>query len=227
MTKSNAFTLTRLTASNVDPNFQWSTASQAVKNGDPNCITIELEQVQTFRYTWRYGIHSYLAYLRDRLIVARELLNEAGSILFQISDENVHRVRSVMDKVFSDKNFVSIITVKKTTGNRSVLIDNVNDFILRYAKDKSQIKYRRLFEPKNRLKDSSSLFYLDNEQNREFERMSIAESIARNCTEKLFLHRKVDISIEGWRCVRQAFDNQWKGIQARNIVLENDNHRFK
>ena len=88
-------------------NFQWSTTSRDVKDGNKEHITREPEQVKAFRDTWRDGIHSYLTYLRDRLTVARDLLTESGSIFVQIGDENVHRVRALMDEVFGDENFVS------------------------------------------------------------------------------------------------------------------------
>lgn len=97
-------------------NFQWSTTSRDVKDGKADHITREPEQVKAFRDTWRDGIHSYLTYLRDRLTVARDLLTDSGSIFVQISDENVHRVRAVMDEVFGDVNFISLITTKKSGG---------------------------------------------------------------------------------------------------------------
>src|SRR5436190_17435300 len=100
-------------------NFQWSTTSRDVKDGNPEHITREPEQVKAFRDTWRDGIHSYLTYLRDRLTVARDLLTESGSIFVQIGDENVHRVRALMDEVFGDSNFVTEVAFKKTAGQSS------------------------------------------------------------------------------------------------------------
>src|SRR5512134_2902300 len=97
-------------------NFQWSTTSRDVKDGKADHITREPEQVKAFRDTWRDGIHSYLTYLRDRLTVARDLLTESGSIFVQIGDENVHRVRAVMDEVFGVENAGSLITYAKTSG---------------------------------------------------------------------------------------------------------------
>src|SRR5438093_9004724 len=97
-------------------NFQWSTTSREVKDGNVDHITREPEQVKAFRDTWRDGIHSYLTYLRDRLTVARDLLADSGSIFVQIGDENVHRVRALMDEVFSPSNFKSEIAVTKSTG---------------------------------------------------------------------------------------------------------------
>jgi adenine-specific DNA-methyltransferase len=129
-------------------NFQWSTTSRDVKDGNAEHITREPEQVKAFRDTWRDGIHSYLTYLRDRLSVARDLLTESGSIFVQIGDENVHRVRGLMDEVFGDRNFCSQISFVKTSGMSATLMSNVADFILWYAKDKLKAKYRQLFNAK-------------------------------------------------------------------------------
>ncbi len=132
---------------NFKSNFQWSTTSRDVKDNAAN-ITREPEQVQAFRDTWRDGVHTYLTYLRDRLTVARDLLADSGSIFVQIGDENVHRVRGVMDEVFGEKNFCSQITVEKTRSQTSELIAPVCDFLLWYAKDKESVKYRPLISEK-------------------------------------------------------------------------------
>ena len=126
-------------------NFQWSTTSRDVKDGKADHITREPEQVKAFRDTWRDGIHSYLTYLRDRLTVARDLLTDSGSIFVQIGDENVHRVRAVMDEVFGDANFVSEITVKKSGGLGTSGLKNITDFILWYAKDLPALKMRKSY----------------------------------------------------------------------------------
>ena len=126
-------------------NFQWSTTSREVKDGKTDHITREPEQVKAFRDTWRDGIHSYLTYLRDRLTVARDLLTESGSIFVQIGDENVHRVRALMDEVFGTENFVSEIITKKSGGMGESQIDNVADFIIWYSRNKKSMKYRPLF----------------------------------------------------------------------------------
>ena len=123
-------------------NFQWSTTSRDVRDGKAEHITREPEQVKAFRDTWRDGIHSYLTYLRDRLTVARDLLTESGSIFVQIGDENVHRVRAVMDEVFGETNFVSQIGIQKTGGFSQSKIGNIVDHLLWYAKDLDQVKYR-------------------------------------------------------------------------------------
>ena len=131
-------------------NFQWSTTSRDVKDGKVDHITREPEQVKAFRDTWRDGIHSYLTYLRDRLTVARDLLTDSGSIFVQIGDENVHRVRAVMDEVFGDENFISAISVIKTTSATAQFIAGVSDFILWYSKKKDQLKYRNWYVEKGK-----------------------------------------------------------------------------
>jgi adenine-specific DNA-methyltransferase len=139
-------------------NFQWSTTSRDVKDGNVDHITREPEQVKAFRDTWRDGIHSYLTYLRDRLTVARDLLTESGSIFIQIGDENVHRVRAVMDEVFGAQNAVSMITVTKTAGQTADALAGVADFILYFAKNREMVKFRRPFRQKT-LKDDESGVY--------------------------------------------------------------------
>lgn len=129
-------------------NFQWSTTTRDVKDGKAEHIAREPEVVKAFRDTWRDGIHSYLTYLRDRLTVARDLLAESGSIFVQIGDENVHRVRALMDEVFGDDNFCSIISFSKSSPLGSLLLPNVVDFILWFAKSKPALKYRQVFVPK-------------------------------------------------------------------------------
>ena len=129
-------------------NFQWSTTSRDVRDGNRQHITREPEQVKAFRDTWRDGIHSYLTYLRDRLTVARDLLADSGSIFVQIGDENVHRVRALMDEVFGEENFCRIITIRKTAGDTTQILTSQADYILWAAKSKQSIKYRPLFNEK-------------------------------------------------------------------------------
>ncbi|AZN97258.1 site-specific DNA-methyltransferase [Mesorhizobium sp. M9A.F.Ca.ET.002.03.1.2] len=129
-------------------NFQWSTTSRDVKDGAKDQITREPEQVRAFRDTWRDGIHSYLTYLRDRLTVARDLLHESGSIFVQIGDENVHRVRSVLDEIFGEANIVSEIVIQKTYGFSADAISNVSDFVLWYSKNREKLKSRPLYREK-------------------------------------------------------------------------------
>ena len=126
-------------------NFQWSTTSRDVRDGNRQHITREPEQVKAFRDTWRDGIHSYLTYLRDRLTVARDLLADSGSIFVQIGDENVHRVRALMDEVFGEENFISLVSYPTSVGLGARNLDNVNNYLLWYAKDKEGLKFRPLF----------------------------------------------------------------------------------
>jgi adenine-specific DNA-methyltransferase len=126
-------------------NFQWSTTSRDVKDGNTDHITREPEQVKAFRDTWRDGIHSYLTYLRDRLTVARDLLADSGSIFVQIGDENVHRVRALMDEVFGDDNLISVIAVTKTSSSSGNLLSVVNDYVVWFAKERGRAKYRQLY----------------------------------------------------------------------------------
>ncbi|MDZ4817601.1 MAG: site-specific DNA-methyltransferase, partial [Planctomycetota bacterium] len=128
-------------------NFQWSTTSRDVKDGNAGHITREPEQVKAFRDTWRDGIHSYLTYLRDRLTVARDLLTESGSIFVQIGDENVHRVRAVMDEVFGEERFVSLIAFTKgATGlGSSDRMPARLDYIVWYSKGQNSHKFHQLY----------------------------------------------------------------------------------
>ena len=129
-------------------NFQWSTTSRDVRDGNRQHITREPEQVNAFRDTWRDGIHSYLTYLRDRLTVARDLLTDSGSIFVQIGDENVHRVRALMDEVFGEKNFLSLISFRKTGSTSASLLDANNDYLIWFGKDAKTTKYRPLHKSK-------------------------------------------------------------------------------
>ena len=128
-------------------NFQWSTTSRDVKDGNVEHITREPEQVKAFRDTWRDGMHSYLTYLRDRLTVARDLLTDSGSIFVQIGDENVHRVRAVMDEVFGESNFQGMIAVTKTAGGltSTTSVPSRLDYIIVYARHAESVKYRQLY----------------------------------------------------------------------------------
>lgn len=128
-------------------NFQWSTTSTNVKDGKD--MTQEPEMVKAFRDTWRYGIHSYLSYLRDRLVMARDLLTGSGSIFVQIGDENVHKVRSVLDEVFGPENFVSQITVKKTSPLGSDGLAGVSDYVVWFSRNRKLLKYRELYVMKD------------------------------------------------------------------------------
>ncbi|MCE2723496.1 MAG: site-specific DNA-methyltransferase [Betaproteobacteria bacterium] len=128
-------------------NFQPFVRKRDVSHNDDEDMTREPEMVQAYRDTWELGLHSYLTYLRDRLLLARELLTTSGSIFVQISDENLHHVREVMDEVFGAENFISVVTFKKTGAQTSNLISSVSDYLIWYARDKAHVKFRQLFKP--------------------------------------------------------------------------------
>ncbi len=130
-------------------NWQVSTKRRDVKDGRAEDLTRQPEQIKAFRDTWKLGIHSYLSYLRDRLVVARELLTETGSVFVQIGDENVHVVRCLLDEVFGSDNFVSLITVRKTTSEGASLIGSTCDFLIWYGRDRARSKFRPMYQTRS------------------------------------------------------------------------------
>lgn len=131
-------------------NFMPFVNKREVKDGNDSDLTQEPEVLKAFRDTWELGIHSYLAYLRDRSTLARELLSEQGSCFVQISDENLHLVRSILDEVFGASNFCSLINFQTTTGQSSSLLPSISDYLIWYAKDKSKVKFHQLFWSKGK-----------------------------------------------------------------------------
>ncbi len=129
-------------------NWQMKLNNRDVKDNDES-LSGEPEMIKAFRDTWELGIHSYLTYLRDRLVIVRELLTQSGSVFVQISDENVHLVRNILDEVFGSENFVSQIIYTKTSNFTTSTISNIADFIIWYAKDIREVKIRKLFIEKN------------------------------------------------------------------------------
>src|SRR6202451_40447 len=136
-------------------NFQPFVNKRDVKDGKDEDLTSEPEMIKAFRDTWELGIHSYLTYLRDRLLLARELLDESGSCFVQMNDENVHLVRMVLDDVFSGENFVSEISFRKTGSAPSDFISNIADHIIWYAKSKDHLKYRQIFQTRTPVADTT------------------------------------------------------------------------
>jgi adenine-specific DNA-methyltransferase len=130
-------------------NWQASTRSRGVRDGVAEDLTRQPEQVKAFRDTWSHGVNSYMSYLRDRLALSRELLAESGSAFVQIGDENVHLVRCLMDEVFGDINFVSMIIFQTTGGFSTNKISNTCDYILWYAKNIKSLKTRKLYREQN------------------------------------------------------------------------------
>jgi adenine-specific DNA-methyltransferase len=140
-------------------NWQLRLNNRTVTDGQDDSLSGEPEQIKAFRDTWELGIHSYLSYLRDRLLVARELLHESGSCFVQISDENVHLVRCLMDEVFGSANFVASIPFKKTSALGSTGLDTINDYLLFYARNTEVMKYRQLYL--DRMEDLSSFTWIE------------------------------------------------------------------
>ncbi|MFA6031553.1 MAG: site-specific DNA-methyltransferase [Myxococcota bacterium] len=170
-------------------NWQVSTLSRDVKDGKKEDVSREPEQVKAFRDTWKDGIHSYLTYLRDRLMLARELLTESGSIFVQISDENVHRVRALMDEAFGEDNFVSEIVFAKTTSSSSGGLSAVFDYVLWYRKS-SQMKIRPLFISKVAGEEGASQYNFSESQRGE--RRPTREWKGTNSEElKIFAHDNI------------------------------------
>jgi len=142
-------------------NFQWSTTTRDVKDGNRDHITREPEMVKAFRDTWRDGIHSYLTYLRDRLTVARDLLTESGSIFVQIGDENVHRVRALMDEVFGTENYVSTIKFATTSAFTTTHLSRDGDYIIFFSKNIEKLKFRKLFTKRALPVNDSNLRFVE------------------------------------------------------------------
>ena len=141
-------------------NFQPFVRKRDVTHNDDEGLTREPEMVKAYRDTWELGLHSYLTYLRDRLLLARELLTDSGSVFVQISDENLHHVREVMDEVFGAENFCCQIAFRKTTGKGGGLLDNTYDSLLWFAKAKDKVKFNASFEPRT-VKDDDNLRFVE------------------------------------------------------------------
>lgn len=139
-------------------NFQPFVNKREVKDGKDEDLTQEPEMIKAFRDTWELGIHSYLAYLRDRVLLGRELLSESGSVFVQISDENFHHVREVLDEALGVKNYCAQITYQKTGGFSADLLQRNFDYIIWYAKDKAKVKFHKLFQPRQPTSENTQFF---------------------------------------------------------------------
>lgn len=142
-------------------NFQPFVRKNSVKHGADDEMIREPEMVKAYRDTWELGLHSYLTYLRDRLMLAREMLNDSGSIFVQISDENIHHLREILDEVFGAENFCSCITVRKTSGMGATLLPTTQDFLLWYAKDKRIVAYNQIYTSKSESAETDSHYQRD------------------------------------------------------------------
>jgi adenine-specific DNA-methyltransferase len=178
-------------------NFQPFVNKRDVKDGKDEDLTQEPEMIKAFRDTWELGIHSYLAYLRDRLLLARELLSESGSVFVQISDENLHHVRELMDEVFGSANFVTIINFRSMMPLASSNIESVYDYVVWFSKNKSTIKYRNLWSQKA-VGGSSEFIFADSESKgyRKLDKNEIFNIQETLKTEKVF--KRSNLSSSGY-----------------------------
>lgn len=200
-------------------NWQVSTRKRDVKDGKAEDATRQPEQIKAFRDTWQLGIHSYLAYLRDRLQVARELLTESGSIFVQIGDENVHLVRCLLDEIFGSENYCSTIQVQKTGGQASELLACTIDFILWYARTKDSVKYRQLYNDRT-AGDVSLIRYDYGETENGIERRLTKEELYRfieNTSLRIFQY--TSLISEG-----QASSTQSFGFQGQVFAPKGGSH---
>jgi adenine-specific DNA-methyltransferase len=202
-------------------NFQWSTTSRDVKDGKADHITRQPEQVKAFRDTWRDGVHSYLTYLRDRLTVARDLLTESGSIFVQIGDENVHRVRALMDEVFGEENFCGLVGYKKTTGAGSPaigteVIASVKDYLIWYARSKPKVKYRQLYLAKEAGEDGAKSYNrVQSPDGRDVQGLRADEDFGRDYADK------------GWHLVTSGDLTSQTGVDSTRFPVDFEGRRFR
>ncbi|MGH3451947.1 MAG: DNA methyltransferase, partial [Haloechinothrix sp.] len=189
-------------------NWQVSTRKREVSDGKDIDVTRQPEQIKAFRDTWELGIHSYLAYLRDRLTVARELLTDSGSCFVQIGDENIHLVRSILDEVFGSENFVSLITHSKTAGATSDLLPGTADYMIWYAKQRDQVKYRRLFVEKSVGGAGGSKYQQSDEDDRPY-RLDNLTSQAQGREKGEGAAAWFPVALEG-RTFRPTMQSRWK-----------------
>lgn len=157
-------------------NWQVSTRKRDVRDGKDTDLTRQPEQVRAYRDTWELGIHSYLSYLRDRLAVARELLTESGSIFVQMGEENLHLVRAVLDEVFGADNFAGLIAFVTTGGQSASAIGSVNDYVIWYARNRSEMKFHRLYSTRTLGRGGTGQYEYLEGPSREFRRMTAEES---------------------------------------------------
>ena len=185
-------------------NFQPFVNKRDVKDRKDEDLTQEPEMIKAFRDTWELGIHSYLTYLRDRLLLAKELLHESGSVFVQISDENLHHVRELMDEVLGSDNFCSVITFAKTSGQTDNLLASVSDYIIWYAKDRSRVKYHQLYLEKQ----------LDGPGGGEYKKLWLASGVKRQLRDEDIQSGLLD-------------DKQSKIYRLDNLTSQSPGTRYK
>ena len=199
-------------------NFQWSTTSRDVRDGKADHITREPEQVKAFRDTWRDGIHSYLTYLRDRLTVARDLLTESGSVFVQIGNENVHRVRAVMDEVFGEENFVNEIVFVKTSGLSQSFLANRYDYLLWYSKDKEQVKFRQPYSMKSREQGTASTYTWLKRDDGQYRGMTKTEKDTNFIPPGFFAYKADNITSQGNPIVSFYFRGKHYALKSKTTL---------
>jgi len=207
-------------------NWQVSTRKRDVKDGKAEDATRQPEQVKAFRDTWELGIHSYLSYLRDRLVVARELLTETGSVFVQIGDENVHFIRCLLDEVFGSENFLSLITLQKTGGLISEGIVKTLDYICWYAKDISCTKIKQLYLTRKVGDTALERYDLLCLSDNSFRRLTNDEKNTGNIPENAKRCRQVALESANptfpFEFKKKTYNQKWKtnleGLQKLNIA---------
>ena len=199
-------------------NFQWSTTSKSSDNQRDTRITREPEQVKAFRDTWRDGVHSYLTYLCDRLTTARDLLSDSGSIFVQIGDENVHRVRAVMDEVFGDGNFVGEIAFVKTSGLRSNYLSKRYDYLLWYGKCRERLKFRRPYLPKTREDGTADTYTWLRNSLGEFRGMTASEKQGQAIPEGFEIYKADNITSQGNPILQVEFEGKRYSLPSKTTL---------
>ncbi len=200
-------------------NFQWSTTSRDVRDGNATHITREPEQVKAFRDTWRDGIHSYLSYLRDRLTVARDLLADSGSVFVQIGDENVHRVRAVMDEVFGEDNFISQIAFVKTSGLTQNFLSNRYDYLLWYSRNIQSAKFRRPYFPKSKQDGTAATYNWIRNDLGEYRGMTIPEREGEKIPEGYEIYKADNITSQGNPILQIDFEGKQYSLRSKTTAI--------
>jgi adenine-specific DNA-methyltransferase len=221
-------------------NWQRRLHDQDVKDGVDRYLSVEPEQIKAFRDTWELGIHSYLSYLRDRLIVAKELLTESGACFLQICDENLHWVRCVMDEVFGSEHFVSIIVLRTRSNTRAKQMPILNDYILFYAKNINQLKYHKLYTDKKMDEDRFSWVELEDgtavpvtslkhvdKHLRRFACEKLQSSSGANTTTQPFEFKGKVFSPVAGRGWRSAKDKLERLAEKNRIMVQGNTIRYK
>jgi len=208
-------------------NFQPFVNKRDVKDGKDEDLTAEPEMIKAFRDTWELGIHSYLTYLRDRLLIARALLTESGSIFVQISDENVHHVRELMDEVFGVRNFVSLIDYKTTSGQTSKHLSTMCDYLIWYSKSKEKVKYHQLYDEKiDQSKINNEYPYEDTKSGKRYQLSDLTSQTGGQSTQFPIEVGGVEYrpsSGRGWRTNKEGIKRL---IERQRIVVSGNMVRF-